>query len=194
VARAWLIIVGSLFFTPAVAVSAAGLSDIAATRACWIRDPYALVKCQSEGGRYPARLVRARVATADENSFWTLFPPGYDGIVPLSTVVEDIDRVAITTRFLVARERSGVFSVVALDKPDGEPTRFPSIAGVNEFLAQVGGSALAESEFVPFEDAYQASRPPYSPIVLLVQIGVVASGAVLLLVVWRRRSQSRNVR
>ena len=84
--------------TPAVAPAAAGLSDGAATQACWIRPPYALVKCQSEGGRYPAWVVRGRPVTPDEDSYWSLLPVRFDGIVPLDAVVSDVERVAVAEK------------------------------------------------------------------------------------------------
>ena len=183
--RVSLIVACGVLLTPTFAVAAAGLSDIAATEACWIRAPYALVKCQSEGGRYPARLVRARPMTADEK--WSLFPVGYCGIVPLDTVVGDIDQVAITPRFLVVRDRTGVFWVVALDEAVREPTQFPSLAAANEWLLQHGTAIVQENEFRPFEDVYRESRPPYSVVVPMVLIGSLVVGFVLLVKIWQRR-------
>src|SRR5262245_21411001 len=112
--RAWLIVTCGVLLTPAVAGAAAGLSDIAATRACWVREPYALVKCQSEGGQYPAQIVRARQRTPEEESSWSLIPVGYGDIVPLGTVGHDVDWVALTGQFIVAWQRSGRFIVVDL--------------------------------------------------------------------------------
>ncbi len=183
--RVSLIVACGVLLTPTFAVAAAGLSDIAATEACWIRAPYALVKCQSEGGRHPARLVRARPMSSDEK--WSLFPAGYCGIVPLDTVVGDIDQVAITPRFLVVRDRTGVFWVVALDEAVREPTQFPSLAAANEWLLQHGAAIVQENEFRPFEDVYRESRPPYSVVVPMVLIGSLVVGFVLLLKIWQRR-------
>ena len=183
--RVSLIVACGVLLTPTFAVAAAGLSDIVATEACWIRAPYALVKCQSEGGRYPARLVRARPMSSDEK--WSLFPAGYCGIVPLDTVVDHIDQVAITPRFLVVRDRTGVFWAVALDEAVREPTQFPSLAAANEWLLQHGTAIVQENEFRPFEDVYRESRPPYSVVVPMVLIGSLVVGFVLLLKIWQRR-------
>src|SRR5438270_13518244 len=86
---------------PAMARAAARLTAGAATQACWLRPPYALVKCQSEGGRSPAWVVRARPVTPDEDSYWSLLPVRFDGIVPLETVVREVEGVAVADRFLV---------------------------------------------------------------------------------------------
>ena len=118
---------------------------------------------------------------------WSLFPAGYCGIVPLDTVVGDIDQVAITPRFLVVRDRTGVFWVVALDEAVREPTQFPSLAAANEWLLQDGAAIVQENEFRPFEDVYRESRPPYSVVVPMVLIGSLVVGFVLLVKIWQRR-------
>lgn len=185
-------VIALLSATPAAATAAAGISDIAATRACWVRDPYALVQCQSEGGRYPARLVRARATTSDEDSFWSLFPAGYGGIVLLETVVEDIDRVAVGPDVLVARTRTGEFWVVPLGDPPREASRFASLGAANESLLRDGRSAVAEGEFETFEAVYRASQPPPSVVVRLALVGAVVVGPVLPVVVWRWRRRRRG--
>ena len=184
----WCGIIALLSVTPSAAPAAAGISDIAATRACWVRDPYALVKCQSEGGRYPARLVRAQPTTPEEDSFWSLFPAGYGGIVPLDTVVEDIDRVAIGPDVLVARTRAGEFWVVSLGEPAREVSRFASLGAANESLLRGGRSAEGES----FEAVYRASQPPPSVGVRLVLVGAVVVGLAVPVVVWRWRRRRRG--
>ncbi len=123
--------------------------------------------------------------TADEK--WSLFPVGYCGIVPLDTVVDHIDQVAIAPQFLVSRSRTGVFWVVALDDAEREPTQFPSLAMANEWLVQKGAAVVQESEFRPFEAVYQEYRPPFSFVVPLVLIGTLVAGFVVLLKVWRKR-------
>ncbi len=133
--------------TPAVAPAAAGLSDGAATQACWVRPPYALVKCQSEGGRYPAQVVRARPVAPDEDSYWSLLPVRHDGIVPLDTVVSEVERVAVAGRFLVARTTKGPVVVVDLEGPGGRPVEFATTAAANEFLTGQAAPAVDESAF-----------------------------------------------
>ena len=123
--------------------------------------------------------------TADEK--WSLFPVGYCGIVPLDTVVDDIDQLAITPQFLVARDRIGVFWVVRLDDAEREPMQFPSLAMVNEWLAREGAAVVQESEFRPFEAVYREYRPPFSFVVPLVLIGTPVVGFVLLVKIWQRR-------
>jgi hypothetical protein len=168
--------------TPAVAPAAAGLSDAAATQACWIRPPYALVKCQSEGGRYPAWVVQGRPVTPDEDSYWSLLPVRYDGIVPLHTVVSEVERVAVAGRFLVARTTKGPVVVVDLDDADGEPVEFATTAAANEFLSEQAAPAVDEGEFRSFESVYQESRPKPSvwARVASVLVAVVLCGAVVL--------------
>jgi len=118
---------------------------------------------------------------------WSLFPTGYNGIVPLDTVVGDIDQVAITPQFLVACDRTGVFWVVELDDAERKASQFPSLAAANNLLVQEGAGVVQECEFRPFETVYQEFRPPYSVVVPLALIGSLAVGIVLLLAIWRRR-------
>jgi len=171
-----------VILAPAIAPAAAGLSDGAATQACWIRPPYALVKCQSEGGRHPAWVVRARPVTPDEDSYWSLLPVRHDGIVPLDTVVSEVERVAVTGRFLVARTTKGPVVVVNLEGPGGKPVEFATTAAANEFLTSQGVSAVDESEFRSFDSLYQESRP--KPAVWArvggVLVAVVLCGAVVV--------------
>ena len=123
--------------------------------------------------------------TADEK--WSLFPVGYCGIVPLDTVVDDIDQVAIAPQFLVARSRTGVFWVVGLDEAERKAVQFPSLAAANNLLVQEGAAVVQESEFRPFEAVYREYRPPFSFVVPLVIIGSLVVGFVLLLKIWQRR-------
>jgi len=171
--------------------AAAGLSDIAATRACWIRSPFALVKCQSENGRYPARIVRARSTTPDESSSGSLVPAGYDGIVPLDTVVDNVDSVAQAGRFMVAKQRVGRVIVVDLNAPDEKPTVFATVDAANAFLARHGVLPVGEAEFRSFESVYREFGPPIS-LWALVNLagGAVVCGAVFL---WARRRGRRIV-
>jgi hypothetical protein len=162
--------------TPALAEAAAGLSDGAATQACWIRPPYALVKCQSEGGRYPARVVRARPVAPDEDSYWALLPVRHDGIVPLDTVVSEVERVAVAGQFLVAQTTKGPVVVVNLDDASGKPVEFATAAAANEFLTSQGAAAVDEAEFRTFESVYEESRPKPS---VWAQVGSILLGVVL---------------
>ncbi len=123
--------------------------------------------------------------TADEK--WSLFPVGYCGIVPLDTVVDHIDQVAIAPQFLVARCWTGVFWVVGLDEAERKAVQFPSLAAANNLLVQEGAAVVQESEFRPFEEVYREYRPPYSFVVPLVLIGTLVAGFVVLLKIWRRR-------
>jgi hypothetical protein len=168
--------------TPAMAPAAAGLSDGAATQACWIRPPYALVKCQSEGGRCPAWVVRARPVTPDEDSYWSLLPVRHDGIVPLDTVVSEVERVAVAGQFLVARTTKGPVVVVNLDDPSGKPVEFATTAAANGFLTSQAVSAVDESAFRSFESVYQESRPKPSVWTRVgsVLVAVVLCGAVVV--------------
>jgi len=184
--------------TPAGALAAAGLSDGAATRACWIRPPYALVKCQSEGGRYPAWLVRARPVTPDEDSYWSLLPVRHDGIVPLDTVVSEVERVAVAGRFLVVQTTKGPVVVVNLEDPSGKPVEFATTAAANEFLTSQAVSAVDESAFCSFESVYQESRPKPtvwarvgSALVAVVLCGAVMVGMRWLWLVRRTRRTKR---
>src|SRR5262245_12316899 len=168
--------------TPAMAPAAAGLSDGAATQACWIRPPYALVKCQSEGGRYPAWVVRARPVTPDEDSYWSLLPVRHDGIVPLDTVVREVERVAVAGRFLVAQTTKGPVVVVNLDDPRGKPVEFATTAAANRFLIRQAVAAVDESAFRSFESVYREARPKPSVCARVgsVLVAVVLCGAVVV--------------
>jgi hypothetical protein len=185
-------IVAVALMTPAAARAAAGLSDIMMTEACWVRAPYALVKCQSEGGRYPARVVRARPMTPDEDSSWSLVPAGYGGIVPLDTVANDVDRVALTGRFLVARQRSGRAVVVDLDAPNAEPVEFATVDAANGFLAGQGVPAVGEAEFRSFESVYREYRPRPSAVRVLVPLAGVTLLVGGVAVLWVRRRRRRT--
>jgi hypothetical protein len=179
--------------TPAMAEAAAGLSDGAATQACWVRPPFALVKCQSEGGRYPAWVVRARPVAPDEDSYWSLLPVRHDGIVPLDTVVSEAERVAVVGRFLVARTTKGPVVVVDLDDPSGKPAEFATAEAANEFLTSQG-AAVDEAEFRSFESVYEESRPKPS---VWAQVGsallaVVQCAAVVVGMSWWLLQRARS--
>jgi len=179
---------------PSAAQAAAGMSDIMATQACWVRAPFALVKCQSEGGRYAARVVRAKPTASDEDSSWSLVPVGYDGIVPLDTVVDDVDRVAFVGQFLVVRQRSGKAVVVDLVSPEATPVEFDTLDAANEFLARQGLPKVGEAELRSFESVYREFGVQPSPWINALTLGgvVLACGAAALLCV--RRSRNRTSR
>ncbi|VTU01218.1 unnamed protein product [Gemmataceae bacterium] len=178
-------LVATLALMPTPTLAASGLSDIAATRACWVRAPYALVKCQSEGGRYPARVVRARAVTSEDESRSWLIPEGFDGILPLETVANDVERVAIAGRFLIARHTCGRIVVVDMDAPNGEPGQFADVFAANEFLTRHGVPAIGEDAFRSFESVYDEFGPRHSGGVVVVPL----AGTALLTaaVVWVRR-------
>lgn len=190
--QAVVLIVCGVMLSPILARAAAGLSDIAATEACWIRPPYALVKCQSEGGRYHARLIRARPETPEEKSSWSLIPAGYEGIVPIETVVSDVDQVAITTRFLVVQNSAGAFEVLDMDKAAGVPQRFATLAKANDALVGGGVERVSEGDFQPFEVVYREYRPRSWSLLVLFLLAVLAVGGVGVLVLRRRRSHLRG--
>lgn len=178
-----------LLLAPAELGAAAGISDIAATRACWVRAPYALIKCESDGGRDPARLVRARSATWTENLPGSMI--AFDGIVPLDTVVDDIDRMIVTPRYFVARSEQGSYWVVDLVSPEKEPSEFTSVVGANEYMARAGDTAALERAFVPFAEVYQASHASESKPTTSLAIlygGLIAVGMLLVAARdWHRR-------
>jgi hypothetical protein len=124
--------------------------------------------------------------TPDEDSYWSLLPVRHDGIVPLDTVVSEVERVAVTDRFLVIRTTKGPIVVVNLEDHSGKPVAFATPAAANEFLTSQAVSAVDESAFRSFESVYQESRP--RPTVWArvgsVLVAVVLCGAVVIGMRW----------
>ncbi len=148
--------------------AAAGISDALATEGCWLRPPYALLKCQSDGGRYKARLVRGRRATVTD-----LF--AYDGIVPLETVENEIERVALTTRFAVMETGWGGrlrHSLIDLTDEKAQTVYHEGEAELSRYLVEhgEGGTAL---QFQTFEVLYRDRSPSWTTFWLVIGCGLV---------------------
>ena len=194
-----LAVLAMLTLSPAPGQAAAGLSDYVSTQACWIQAPFALVKCQSDRGRYPARVVLARPVTDDDaGGFWDLLPKvvDYEGIVPLNDVVTDVESLARTEAFLVVKQQSGRIVVVDLDHPESPPSEFSSLDAANLFLVTKGNSGISEQDFQSFEMMYAELKAPSSmPIVAVLGLiyfawfCLVCSVGLVLLI--RRRKRAR---
>lgn len=142
----------ALFFayqTRLLAVS--GFADMPATRACWLRPPYALSKCYSwSGGPYHADLFLGQPSQSGD--MWH-----YDGIVPQPLLVaSNISRVAVTSRSIIVEYAGSEpsFGVINTQRIVLEPVRLESLAGVRQYLEQQGEKNEV-IRFQDFEDIYR---------------------------------------
>lgn len=137
--------------------AAAGISDALATQGCWLRPPYALLKCQSEGGWYPASLIRGRGKRSWDE--WA-----YDGIVFEQEVASQVERVALTPRFAVLEVcwgKAPSFEVVDLTDPDATVVRLAGEDEVRRYLGEHGEGG-APLRFQSFEEVYRERGPATS--------------------------------
>jgi hypothetical protein len=181
-----------------------GYSDAGATRACWLERPYALVKCKTSRTagefHYPAQLVRGRDVLPDDAVM------DHDGIVTVEVVMDDIDRLAITPRYLIAelrpiRYKKGEsddwqelrpFAVLDLTDARATPVRFDSREDLEAFL-RGRPDVPVPLRFQTFEEVYAERGPGWVSgyglgyAVLLLLGGAGAFGAVA---VWRSRRRA----
>jgi hypothetical protein len=136
--------------------------------------------------------------TPDEDSYWSLLPVRHDGIVPLDTVVSEVERVAVAGRFLVARTTKGPAVVLDLDDPGGKPVEFATAAAANEFLTRQAAPAVDEGAFRSFESVYEEARPKppawarvVGALAAAVLCGVVVAGLRRWWRGWRARRTGR---
>jgi hypothetical protein len=186
---------------PASAPAASGISDYCATKACWLRRPYALVKCQSDGGRYPAELVRARDVTPAEKSSWDFFPVGHEGIVPLVTLAS-FDRIAIRSRFAVLECPSSgrMWAIIDLDDKNAKVSYCRSLREVNDRLHASRVGSVGPGDFRTFEEIHAAAKPykpqntvPAFAWVILWYVGLQAwFGVVVIAVLLQNTSRSQG--
>lgn len=172
----------------AVASAASGISDMASTQACWVGGQYALAKTQTEGGRYPARLVRAR--PVNDGDIWAFPPNDFEGIVPIDTLVSDVERVAITPRFAVVARASGGYAVVDLTRENGEAQAFDSLDAVNRHTRAAGADPLRPEEFRTFDEVYRVLRPQRDfPWVLVTGGAIMSLTLATAAIRWRYRTR-----
>ncbi|HWG41450.1 MAG TPA: hypothetical protein VN688_01600 [Gemmataceae bacterium] len=137
--------------------AAAGLSDILATRACWLQPPYAVSKCYSHtGGPYHADLFLGRPEQSSD-----LF--SYDGIVHVDLVASGLSRIAVTRRYIVVEYVGSEpsFGVIDIQAGSVEPVHLRSHAELQRYLGEQGQDEQ-EVHFQTFEEVYYERGPWWS--------------------------------
>jgi len=149
-----VLILALIFACPSRLLAASGISDIPATRACWLRPPYALSKCYSLIGRpYRAVLFVGWPSQAGDMGH-------YDGIVPGLSIASNISQVAITSRYIIVEYAGSEPSFGVIDTQRGvlEPVPLESWAELRRYLEQQGEN----NEAICFQDFEEIYREPSS--------------------------------
>ncbi len=131
-------------------LAASGISGIPATRACWLRPPYALSKCYSLiGNPYHADLFLGCPSQSGDMCH-------YDGIVHMLLVASHISRVAVTSRFIIVEyaDSKPSFGVIDTQTIVLEPVQLESWAELRQYLEQRGENNEAV-RFREFEEIYR---------------------------------------
>ncbi len=147
---------GSAVFmvSPGRLPAAAGISDMAATRACWLRPSYAVSKCYSHtGGPYPMHLFLGRPSQFSD--IWST-----DGIVEISSVASNLSRIALTRRYIVVEYAGSEPSFGVIDPQAGsvEPIHLRSQAELQRYLHEQGEDEEA-LHFQTFEEIHRERGP-----------------------------------
>lgn len=131
-------------------LAAPDLSDMLATRVCWLRPPYALSKCYSRSGEpYHAYLCLGWPSQSGDMR-------DYDGIGHVQPVAFNISRVAVTSRYIIIEYAGSEpsFGVIDTRISVREPVQLESWAELRQYLEQ-GGENSEAIRFQDFEEIYR---------------------------------------
>lgn len=169
------LLAGSVFASTSYAAS--GFSDMANTRAVWLREPYTLVEVQ---GTNAASLCIARKGRPFEVTY-------QNRIVPLQTIADELTQMdMIGTRFVAVRA-GGTYLVVDLDRR-ATPREYSDLSQVwqAEHLSAAGLRLRGFAEFAGAVERVRSRRR--ITIVGFCASGIVFGSILLLpLIRWYKR-------